>query len=1132
MSATAIPAHALPRVGMLATVRNRQGLISAVEPGPTTEHGRVHLVRVEYFDSEGPPEETLAWEREPGARVLEPTALPRVGEVDPMPGDELDALVRATRWGALTPFLPPNVDEPGAPDAPAHALTAPFFGAVQVDDFQLVPLLKALAMPRVSLLLADDVGLGKTVEAGLILTELLIRRRVRRVLVLTPASLRRQWQGELQNKFCLSFDVVDRAETHALQKRMGLDANPWRTFPRIVTSYHYLRQPDVLAQFEAACRQPAGTVHLPWDLLIVDEAHNLMPSSFGEDSDLARMLRVLSPWFEHKLFLTATPHNGHTRSFSGLLEQLDPVRFQQTSTFQPAERTRIEEVVIRRLKSEINALDKTRGRQERFPTRNLAPEHLTFSPRERALSVAFEAFRRRIRGIVESARTGERTAAWFAIEVLNKRLLSSPMTFADSWFRFKAGVDDSREAAAAELAAARRSSESDDVDDDLERVGRGRHAARTVGAWLRPYLDHIANEVAAVDAALANLGIVADPDGAAGFDPSVHPGAPRLDARFEKLVALVKRQVRHGNAWHSDERLIVFTEYKTTLDDLRQRLKEAFRDVPAEDDGAIRVLYGGVDDQYRKAIQDAFNDPESPVRVLLATDAASEGLNLQNSARFVMHYEVPWNPSRLEQRNGRLDRHGQARDVTVFHFTSEDDADLKFLGQVVAKVHRIREDLGSMGEVFEAAFERRFFEQEAVETVQLSLDTQIEESRGQAEIPRASSEVDAGIAEAEFAHLERLRQHIDLTPQTLKATLDVALGIGVGRPRIDGPDEQGRLRLRFPVPRRWTAVVDETLRQETPEGGRGGLPAVVFDASLFVQVIGGRPVFRPMQDTVLLHVGHPIFRQVLATFARARFPGGRGELPDSRWTVRRGPVPAGAVALVVLTTEELALNQLREPFHHWVRTWRLAVRADGAGLDLAPLPYATPADDLVGVQRAEPGDSRRAADLWLDLEPDVRAFVDTLRKKVSLSVRQRLAEVGKTAAREERRRFEHRTKEIERAMHETTLKRLEEDLGRVERKRARLSGTLDLFDDVRARQLEERATLEKRIRDIEEELIRRRRHFQDLLDRLRVEQARVIEGMLPRRHALQGEVQVFPVAVEIRLPLDTRSTASNAGGRA
>lgn len=238
-----------PRSGMLATIRNRRGIVVAVEPFDSQE-GRLHLVRVEYTDSDGVAEDMVLWEREHGRDLLEPNALPQVQSEASMEPREFDALVRAARWAALTPFLHPD-GSGRAPDAP---IAAPFFGAVQVDDFQLVPLLKALEMPRVSLLLADDVGLGKTIEAGLILTELLIRRRVRRVLILTPASLTQQWQHEMKTKFSLNFDVIDRAETHAVQRRLGLDANPWRTFPRIIASYYYLRQPDILQQFLATCR--------------------------------------------------------------------------------------------------------------------------------------------------------------------------------------------------------------------------------------------------------------------------------------------------------------------------------------------------------------------------------------------------------------------------------------------------------------------------------------------------------------------------------------------------------------------------------------------------------------------------------------------------------------------------------------------------------------------------------------------------------------------------------------------------------------------------------------------------------------------------------------------------------------
>ena len=379
----------IPRTGMLATVRNRTGVIAAVEPFDGDD-GRIHLVHLEYQDEHAPGQERLLWELEPERNLLEPTALPDPAESDPMLPEDFDALLRAARWTALSPYVDPR----GQGISSSEPVASPFHGGVRVEDYQLVPLLKALRMPRVSLLLADDVGLGKTVEAGLILTELLLRRRIRRVLVLTPASLRRQWQEELWEKFSLRFQVVDRRETERLRRRLGMDANPWRSFSRIVASYHYLRQPDVLEQFLSSCRTPEGSPHLPWDLLIVDECHNLMPSPFGEDSGLCKMLRLVAPRFEHRLFLSATPHNGHTRSFTGLLEMLDPVRFTRTSEIGPAMRRRVDDVVVRRLKRDINA----KSASPRFCTRH-SPMALTLDidPRETRLSIAFDAFRNAVR---------------------------------------------------------------------------------------------------------------------------------------------------------------------------------------------------------------------------------------------------------------------------------------------------------------------------------------------------------------------------------------------------------------------------------------------------------------------------------------------------------------------------------------------------------------------------------------------------------------------------------------------------------------------------------------------------------------------------------------------------------------
>lgn len=1077
----------LPRVGMLAKLRNRRGLVVAVDPFDASPEGRFHLVRVEYTESDGVAEDTVIWEREHGCELLEPHALPRVEAEPPMPAADFEALVRAARWSALTPFL--NPDDSG--QRAALPITAPFFGAVQVDDFQLVPLLRALQMPRISLLLADDVGLGKTIEAGLVLTELLLRRRIRRVLVLCPASLRTQWAQEMKEKFSLSFDLIDRPETHALQKRLGLDANPWRTFSRIIASYYYLRQPDVLEQFLATCRRPEQpgeiSAQLPWDLLIVDEAHNLMPANFGEDSDLAKMLRAISPFFEHKLFLTATPHNGHTRCFSGLLEQLDPVRFTRTAEFTQDEKQRVEEVVVRRLKREINELDDRLGRPRRFAERYLEAIPLFLSREEQGLAAAVAQFRKAVKALISSAGRADQRAGAFAIEVLSKRLLSCPYTFAESWFRFEQGLQAEECAAAAEVWAAQRASE-EELDDDQERDERARHAARTIGAWLQPFVGQLQEEIARIDACLERLGL--HPEGEA-------PSYPREDTRFERLVKLIQERLRSGKAWVTDERLIVFTEYKTTLDYLHRRLPERF----ADQGQAIRVLYGGMDLQEREEIKRAFNDPQDPVRVLVATDAASEGLNLQETARLILHYEIPWNPARLEQRNGRLDRHGQGRDVFVYHFTSEDDADLRFIAHVVEKVHEIREDLGSMGEVFDAAFERRFQDLEDTDQVIQSLDRQVKASQGQAVVPRPAVAI-AGTEEAE--KLGQWCQEIDLSPATLRQTLEVALGIGFGQPRLEGPDARGYMKLRLPLPPRWEGLIDDTLRLEGRGASKGALPGLVFDPQQFIRQVGNRPVFRPARDAVLLHLGHPLFRHALAALARARFPGGDQGFAASRWTVRQGRVPPGAEALILLTVEELAVNELREPFHHWVRTLRIPVR--NLALE-APLPFLSPSLDRAGTAPSDPRLLQRAQELWSEVAFDLSRLLQQRAEALTARVTQHLKEAGKRAQEEEKKRFQQRLREVEQAMRETSLQKLERER---EKLLARMQQAA-LFADWVRRQ-------EERLRDLEEELRRRRSHYQELLDQLREEQARVLERMLPRRYALRGQVQVFPVAVEILFP--------------
>jgi hypothetical protein len=1072
----------IPRAGMFATVRNRRGIVSAVEPFDG-ESGRLHLVHLQYKDDQLPHEERLLWELEPHKNLLEPTALPRAAGTDPMPTEDFDALLRASRWVAAMPYL----SQGNGNSLDRIPISSPFHGAVQVEDFQLVPLLKALRMPRVNLLIADDVGLGKTIEAGLILSELLLRRRIQRVLILTPASLRLQWRDEMWDKFALTFDLVDRAETHALRRRLGMDANPWRSFSRIIASYHYLRQEDVLEQFLAACRAPEGSPHLPWDLLIVDECHNLMPSAFGDDSDLCRMLRILAPQFEHRIFLSATPHNGHTRCFTGLLEILDPVRFSQTDELRPAERNRVQQVVMRRLKREINA----RTNPPRFCTRN-SPQALALvlSRQEIALSEAFDSFRTAIKKLMGTGERLRRRAGSFAVEILGKRLLSCPIAFAESWRRCKEGFLKEVPAAEAEVEAARRNVQRE-TGDDRETQSREATAAGVIGAWLKNVAKDLKSEIADIDEAIKGLQLDLEREEITAQNPVV-------DARFDRLILLIEKLLRSKGSWRDDERLVVFTEYKTTLDYVIRRLRGHY------DPERILTLFGGMDEVERDLIKNAFNDPTHEVRILLATDAAAEGLNLQRTARYMLHFDCPWNPSKLEQRNGRIDRHGQARDVTVHHFVSDQDQDLRFLAHVISKAHDIREDLGSANELFDEAAHRRLVEGEGVASVQADLDLRLDAARGRAAIDADDSTDTGEEGRAAGDQLQSLAAELDLDPYSLRDTLEAAMAIRIGRPQLDCMAADGTCKVIHPSLAGWSELIDESLRRNSSRGSRGPVARLAFSPEPFLEEVGGRLVFCPRPDVFLMHLSHPMLQQAMSALTRRRYPGAGDTV--SRWTVRYGGVPEGAEVLLLFSIEELAINELRETFHHWVRTMAFPVKNGKLGKALIPQPAMewrttqanpdTKAHDL-------------ARDLIEEIEPDLKQSLAAYAKQLTADLRRQLEEEGTRARKQEDERYRSRQGEVSSLIAENTLNKLEKEIAKL--KLARSQGLL--FEE--AERLE---AIDRSIQEKQEEVARRKRHYEEVRAQLDRERERTLKYLFPHRHAMAGEAQVFPVCIEVRLP--------------
>lgn len=848
-----------------------------------------------------------------------------------------------------------------------------------------------------------------------------------------------------------------------------------------------------------------------WDLLIVDEAHNLAPSSFGDDSDLSRMLQLIAPWFEHRIFLTATPHNGHTRSFSGLLETLDPIRFTRKSKLDDEDRRRVQETVIRRLKREINLSYQRIQEAPRFSERLVEGRIIRFGRLERSLDEAFRDFRKALRRSIARASGSERLAATFATEVLQKRLLSGPWTFGQSWLTLQEAL--ALETTTPEALVRIRAALQEDTDNDAERESRLRQADRTVGAWLRARLPELEEAVHEVTRAVETLGITRlDPSLSRDHrQASVRSLTPHLlaDARFKSLETLLDEKLRSPTGWREDERLVIFTEYLTTLDYLKTRLEAHFGPGPW-----LLSLFGGMSDGERDALKRAFNDPTSPARVLLATDAAGEGLNLQRACRYMLHWDIPWNPAKMEQRNGRLDRHGQERDVTVYHFDSHDDASMRFLGKVLFKRSQTREDQVVTDEIFSRALLAHFEQDEEADAVETQLDSAIRALRLRQ--TEEGDELPTGEAlpgQSDQARLASLRAELDLSPQTLRETLETALAIDSGRPRLQ---EDATHRFRFvpvpdvgPVPAAWQDVVNQTLRA----GGPGGsLYALVFDPQHYLQQRSGRAIFLPEPDSRLLHLGHALYHRVLSLFARYRFP--RGPQAATRWCVRSGPLAPGYDALLLLTVEELAVNELRETCHHVVRTLAFPINDGQLGDALPHQPPAAYASHLAS------GELSLARQLWTDIDRALKTRVQQLKANTTDHLRLRLEHARKQVTERESQRFRQRRHELKQALKENQLEALRKEADKLRAQSQQLSLFRELDDD-----------LQRRLSDLNAELQLRERHYQSVLDRLELEQERTLQHILPRRYALRGQAQVYPIAVELRLPAHPSASPPAGGAR-
>lgn len=804
---------------------------------------RVRLACAE-DDAQGEALEVF-WDYEPDRRILLEEGwdeLAAKGFDDPR---HFAAYMHTLRWSSVTATEP-------------NLFQAPFRAGIEIDAYQMEPLRKALRLPRVNLFIADDTGLGKTIEAGLIARELLLRRKAKSIVVAAPPSVLEQWKAELDERFGLVFEVLDRHYLARVRRERGFGVNPWRTHSRFLVSHNLLSDPT----YADPLREWLGPL-LAGSLLILDEAHHAAPSSggrYGIETKFTRAVRDIGGRFEHRLFLSATPHNGHSNSFSTLLELLDPYRF--TRGVKVRGKKALEDVMVRRLKEDLREL------QGGFPRRiveRMAIEGLPEDAPELELSRLLDEYRgaREERFAQTSSRT--QAAAGLLVVGLQQRLLSSIEAFARSLKVHRRTVERQRRRADAavraeehgqHVAVTMRAGERD-VQRQAELLTMCPGPDDERSEWAAEELE--AEELSGIEA------VTSATESAAPHDEAVAALWRREQELLDRMEEIAERS-RHlpgakggrliewirehlcpdlppfgrrpqGSppAW-KDGRVLIFTENREgTKRYLQSILEQAIEGTDCAQE-RIAVITGLTSGALRQEIQRRFNaDPaDDPLRILIATDAAREGLNFQAHCAELFHFDLPWNPGRIEQRNGRIDRRLQpASEVRCHYFVLPQRAEDRVLEVLVRKTETIKRELGSLSKVIDDEIERRLRGGIRHSDVELLADG-LEQADLDAERKHLASEEleDARERQDELRAqvdrcrtlLERSRKWVGFDAEPFRDALSCSLELLGAEQLCEMPTEHGPRAWRFPSldgraasDPSWTATLD-TLRAPRPSG--------------------------------------------------------------------------------------------------------------------------------------------------------------------------------------------------------------------------------------------------------------------------------------------------------------------------
>ena len=537
-------------------------------------------------------------------------------------------------------------------------------------EYQLTPVVMALDMPRVRMLLADDVGLGKTIEAGLITSELMARNKADRILIITPANLREQWREAFNYFFHIDADIISRRHRKAMEKEIPPGTSPWEHFSKLIVSIDYAKQNSVRHEI----------IDQEWDLVIIDEAHQAAKpheTSPNQSLDMQRwdFATEITDHAEHCLLLSATPHNGYTDSFASLLRMLDVGAVSGPRHDPTVHREVARKHVVQRRRDDVKQWFKDSDGDSPFPERDQDEVRVTPTEYETETYDAVREYGELLMSSAQRSSSKSQTLARWSVIHFLKRALSSPAALRESLKNRQdklqdrlADLDEEHEQAVIEETAgisesmAQANALDDDPGEEYSEEEVGERVERVV-----------TGDKAAIERELEEL------------DKVLSKAERITKTRDAKLQKLLNETLPNRFQY---PRVIIFTKYVDTLEYLEKHIKES-----QSDETEVFTLHGSLNEAQRK---ERFKEFENSTRgVLIATDVISQGVNLQHAANQIIHAELPWNPNRLEQRNGRIDRYGQKQDEVVIRtMVVEDQMDVAILEKLVQKANNIRQEYG------------------------------------------------------------------------------------------------------------------------------------------------------------------------------------------------------------------------------------------------------------------------------------------------------------------------------------------------------------------------------------------------------------------------------------------------------